>query len=257
MINLAINARDAMPEGGRLTIETENKQFDEGYAGENIEAMPGDYVMLAVSDTGTGMAPDVLAHVFEPFFTTKPVGQGTGLGLSMIYGFVRQSHGHIKIYSEPGHGTTVRLYLPRAVDAALPAREAKPAAFPRSKGDERILVVEDNPDVRRVVCVQLDELGYRVLDAANAPDALEIFARGEPVDLLFTDVVMPGGMNGDALARAARALRPGLKVLLTSGFAKASMENGQPSGDFKNLLSKPYRKGELAAKLRATLDGEE
>ncbi|MBI3709813.1 MAG: PAS domain S-box protein [Proteobacteria bacterium] len=256
LVNLAINARDAMSGGGRLTIETANKQLDERYAGENVDVVPGDYVMLAVSDTGTGMAPNVLARAFEPFFTTKPPGEGTGLGLSMVYGFARQSQGHIKIYSELEHGTTVRLYLPRATDGAAHAAEAKPTSLPVAKSGERILVVEDNPDVRMVVATQLGELGYRVIEATNAEAALNILERGEGVDLLFSDVVMPGSMGGGDLARAARALRPGLKVLLTSGFAKASMQSGPRAEEFKNLLSKPYRKADLAAKLRATLDAE-
>jgi CheY-like chemotaxis protein len=254
LVNLAINARDAMPDGGRLTIETGNATLDERYAGENIEVTPGEYVALAVSDTGTGMPPEVLARVFEPFFTTKPTGKGTGLGLSMVYGFARQSHGHVKIYSELGHGTTVRLYLPRGSGDADPAA-ATPAALPLAQAGERILLVEDNAEVRKVVTAQLAELGYRVVEAAGAEVALELLRGGEPVDLLFSDVVMPG-VTGDQLAKAARALRPGLKVLLTSGFAKSSMQSGPRPEEFRNLLSKPYRKSELAAKLRAVLDGD-
>jgi PAS domain S-box-containing protein len=258
LVNLAINARDAMrghEGGGRLIIETSNQRLDEDYARDNVEVVPGDYAMVAVSDTGAGMAPDILARVFEPFFTTKAPGEGTGLGLSMVYGFIRQSQGHIKIYSELGVGTTVRLYLPRAHEAAagLAAPEAAPAAV---GGVERILVVEDNPDVRRVVVAQLEGLGYRTIEADNADAALAVLQRGEAVDLLFTDIVMPGRLNGTELASAARALRPRLKVLLTSGFAKAALEPGPQSPDIKNLLSKPYRKAELAAKLREILDAE-
>jgi PAS domain S-box-containing protein len=258
LVNLAINARDAMrgnEDGGRLIIETSNQRLDEDYARANVDVVPGDYAMIAVSDTGAGMAPDILARVFEPFFTTKAPGEGTGLGLSMVYGFIRQSQGHIKIYSEPGVGTTVRLYLPRARDAAEPivASDATPAAV---GGGERILVVEDNPDVRRVVVAQLEGLGYRTIEADNADGALAILRQGEAVDLLFTDIVMPGRLNGTELARAARALRPGLKVLLTSGFAKAAVEPGAQSPDVRTLLSKPYRKTELAARLRGVLDGE-
>jgi PAS domain S-box-containing protein len=255
LVNLAINARDAMPEGGRLTIETTNAHLDAHYAAENIEARPGDYVVLAVSDTGTGMSPEVLARVFEPFFTTKAIGEGTGLGLSMVYGFVRQSRGHVKIYSEVGVGTTVRLYLPRAEvrAGALPAIDA-PASLAGAKPGEHILVVEDNEDVRRGVVTQLGQLGYGVAQAPNADAALTLLASEEPVDLLFTDMVMPGGMNGDELVREARKRRPLLKVLLTTGFGRASMQTGSYASTRHELLSKPYTKIELAAKLRAVLD---
>ncbi|PWB63499.1 MAG: hybrid sensor histidine kinase/response regulator, partial [Bradyrhizobiaceae bacterium] len=255
LINLAINARDAMPDGGRLTIETANARLDEDYARQNADVAPGDYVMLAVADTGSGMSPDVLARVFEPFFTTKEPGRGTGLGLSMVYGFARQSQGHVRIASEVGHGTTVRLYVPRAATVAR-ASEAQPLVVPGARPGERILVVEDNPAVRQVVTLQLAELGYHVVEAQNGEGALGILERGEPIDLVFTDVVMPGGMNGDALARAARSLRPGLRVLLTSGFAKSTTEDRTSPEEFKHLLSKPYRKIDLALKLRALLDAE-
>ena len=255
IVNLAINARDAMPEGGRLIIETANKRIDENYVAKNFEAVPGDYVMLAVSDTGTGMSPEVLARVFEPFFTTKPTGKGTGLGLSMVYGFARQSQGHVQIYSEVGHGTSVRLYLPRAQGAAEAIAEAPAEAVPRARAGEQILAVEDNPDVRRVVVAQLEALGYAVIEAANGEAALKILERGDPVDLLFSDVVMPGGMSGYDLARATRRLRPDLKILLTSGFPKTAIENQRPTSEVGNLLIKPYRKSELAAKIRAVLDG--
>jgi nitrogen-specific signal transduction histidine kinase/CheY-like chemotaxis protein len=255
LVNLAINARDAMPDGGRLTIETVNEQLDEVYAQTNSDAMPGEYVMVAVSDTGTGMTPEVLARAFEPFFTTKQPGRGTGLGLSMVYGFTRQSRGHIKIYSELGHGTTVRLYLPRASRAGGERGAGAAEVVLPARGGERILVVEDNGDVRRVVVLQLRDLGYRVSEAANGEAALKLIESGEPLDLLFTDVVMPGGMTGDELARRARIVRPGLKVLLTSGFARAAIEAADQSEDLRNLLSKPYRKVDLAARLRALLDG--
>lgn len=252
LVNLALNARDAMREGGRLTIETENKQIGDSYAALN-DIAPGDYVMLAVSDTGTGMPPEVLSRVFEPFFTTKPASEGTGLGLSMVYGFTRQSNGHIKIYSEHGRGTTVRLYLPRAENSAAAAGAMSDAA-PEARGGERILVVEDNGEVRKIVVSQLTDLGYRIVEAENAEEALAILRRDDAIDLLFTDVVMPGAMGGDDLARAARAIRPKLKLLLTSGFAKASIDQGPNSPLFENFLSKPYRKSELAAKLRGVLD---
>jgi PAS domain S-box-containing protein len=255
LVNLAINARDAMPKGGRLAIETANKCIDESYVARSFDATLGDYVMLAVSDTGHGMPPEIVARVFEPFFTTKPAGKGTGLGLSMVYGFVRQSQGHVQIYSEVGHGTSVRIYLPRAATAAVPAApEPVPEPMPRARAGERILAVEDNPEVRRVVVAQLAELGYAVVEAANGEAGLDMLKRGEPVDLLFSDVVMPGGMTGYELARAARALRPDLKILLTSGFPRTA--NGdEPAVEFGALLVKPYRRAELAAKIRQALDG--
>ena len=253
LLNLAINARDAMPEGGKLTIETSNVHLDEDYAGSNAEVAPGDYVMMAVTDTGTGMPPDVLAHVFEPFFTTKEVGKGTGLGLSMIYGFAKQSGGHAKIYSEVGHGTTVRLYLPRLTNESK--SEAAAVVAPRKGGGETILVVEDNPDVRRLVLRQLRDLGYEVIEAANGPEALKILDGGESIDLLFTDVVMPGGMTGRQLAEAAKARRPNLKTLFTSGYTEDSILRLGKLDPGVRLLSKPYRKHELATRIKEALDG--
>jgi PAS domain S-box-containing protein len=255
LTNLAINARDAMPDGGRIIIETANKTLGKQYTAENVDVTPGSYVMLSVSDTGTGMSREVLERVFEPFFTTKSEGKGTGLGLSMVYGFAKQSRGHVKIYSEPGHGTTVRLYLPRA-DAGATLAVSVPAAEPHDfVPTARILVVEDNDDVRAVAVRQLTELGYDVVEAANAKHALEILAKDGSIDLLFTDVIMPGGMTGDALAREARKLRPALKALFTSGFAQAAIQsagevNEIPSG---SMLSKPYRKHELAQRVREAL----
>jgi two-component system, cell cycle sensor histidine kinase and response regulator CckA len=259
LVNLAINARDAMPEGGALTIETANSHLDERYCAENPDAAPGDYVMLAVSDTGTGIPPAILERVFEPFFTTKGEGKGSGLGLSMVYGFARQSHGHVKIYSEVGHGTTIRLYLPRASAAAASAAEAarlEPEVRPR---EASILVVEDNEDVRRIVVQQLSEQGYRIAEAATGDAALEILKQDRPIDLLFTDVVMPGRMTGDELARQARVLRPGLKVLFTSGFAAVPGRDGARSADINrdNLLSKPYRRQELVRRIHQALHGDE
>ncbi|WP_119303130.1 PAS domain-containing protein [Dongia deserti] len=254
LLNLAINARDAMPEGGKLTIETGNVHLDEDYASSKAEVAPGDYVMMAVTDTGTGMSPDILAHVFEPFYTTKEVGKGTGLGLSMIYGFAKQSAGHAKIYSEVGHGTTVRLYLPRLSNASATADSA-PAATPHKGGGEVILVVEDNPDVRRLVLHQLRGLGYQVIEAANGPQALRILEDGASVDLLFTDVVMPGGMTGRQLAEAAKSRHPNLKTLFTSGYTEDSILRLGKLDPGVRVLSKPYRKHELAACIRETLDG--
>ncbi|WP_162914522.1 hybrid sensor histidine kinase/response regulator [Desertibaculum subflavum] len=253
LVNLAINARDAMPGGGRLIIETANRELDADYARINIDAVPGAYVMLSVSDTGIGMPPEVLARVFEPFFTTKPVGQGTGLGLSMVYGFARQSHGHVKIYSEAGHGTTARLYLPRSKDAAI-ADRLVPAGLPVARPGERVLVVEDNDAVRAMVLQQMRDLGYDVVEAGDGPAALAVVDGGQRFDLLFTDIVMPGGMSGSDLARAVRSRDPSVKVLLTSGFAGGAMPSGVHGDEFRDLLSKPYRQSDLAAKLRQVLD---
>jgi CheY-like chemotaxis protein len=210
--------------------------------------------MMAVTDTGTGMPPDVLARVFEPFYTTKEVGKGTGLGLSMVYGFTKQSGGHVKIYSEVGHGTTVRIYLPRLSNPS--ARADKTSADAAHKGGgETILVVEDNPDVRRLVLRQLSDLGYDVIEAANGPQALKILEDGHSIDLLFTDVVMPGGMTGRQLAEAAKSRRPDLKTLFTSGYTEESILRLGRLDPGVRVLSKPYRKHELAARIRETLDG--
>jgi len=256
LLNLAINARDAMPAGGKLTIETDNAHLDLDYAAHNSEVVPGDYVALAVTDTGTGMTPEVLGHAFEPFFTTKEVGKGTGLGLSMIYGFAKQSHGHVKIYSEVGHGTTVRLYLPRktaAEDVTIPASGERP----HLRGSETILVVEDDADVRAFVGGQLRDLGYRVIEAADGPQAQRILDSDQPIDLLFTDVVMPGGMTGRQLADAARARRPGLKAVFTSGYTENSIVHQGKLDKGVSFLSKPFRRQDLALKVRETLDSAE
>jgi signal transduction histidine kinase/CheY-like chemotaxis protein len=253
LLNLALNARDAMPDGGTLTIETANAYFDDAYAAANPETSPGQYVMIGVTDTGTGMEPDVVQRAFEPFFTTKGVGKGSGLGLSMVYGFARQSGGHVKIYSEVGQGTTVRLYLPRA-RGAEPGPEKQPAAPSVSTGHERILVVEDDAHVRTTVGGLLTSLGYRVVAAATAQDALARLEDPEPIDLLFTDVVLPGGANGAQLAEAARARRPGLKVLFTSGYTANAVGHQGRLDEGVQLLSKPYRKEELARKIRQVLD---
>jgi CheY-like chemotaxis protein len=253
LLNLAINARDAMPRGGRLMVETGNVALDADYATQEPEVAPGDYVMLAVSDTGTGMAPDVLERAFEPFFTTKQPGQGTGLGLSTVYGFAKQSGGHVKIYSEPGRGTTVRLYLPRVADATGAApRPSREAAMPR--GSETVLVVEDGADVRALAVGMVDALGYKVLEAADGPSALALLRMRRDVDLLFTDMVMPGGMTGSELSRAARALNPTLAVVYTSGYTEAAIaRSGEIEPDIE-LLSKPYRRQALARALRAALE---
>jgi PAS domain S-box-containing protein len=252
VLNLAINARDAMAAGGRLIIATANTTLDEGYAALNPEATPGDYAMLSVSDTGAGMTPEVLERVFEPFFTTKETGKGTGLGLSMIYGFVKQSGGHVKIYSEPGLGTTVRLYLPRAEDGTQKLAD-DPSAVERPGRGEVVLVAEDNEEVRRAAVAHLQGLGYRTIEAEDGRRALAIIESPAPIDLLFTDVVMAGGMSGVALARKARRLRPHLRVLFTSGFG----ETDQHDGDLEEsqIIRKPYRRIELARRLRDLFSG--
>jgi PAS domain S-box-containing protein len=253
VLNMAINARDAMPDGGKLLLETRNVVLDEAYAEANVEVRPGPYVMLAVSDTGTGMPADIRDKVFEPFFTTKEVGKGSGLGLSMVYGFVKQSGGHIKIYSEPGHGTTIRLYLPPAsagADAALPA------AAPIAGGSETILVVEDDPLVRNFVVAQLNGLGYRTIAAADSRAAMAVVENGEPFDLLFTDVILSGGMTGRQLADAVARHRPGLKVLYTSGYTDNSIVHHGRLDQGVLLLTKPYRKPQLAQTIRQALKGE-
>src|SRR3954452_18626725 len=218
ILNLALNARDAMPDGGKLTLETRNVVLDENYPSMTSEIKPGNYVMIAVSDTGEGIPGGLLDKVFEPFFTTKEVGKGSGLGLSMVYGFVKQSNGHIKIYSEEGHGTTVKLYLPQAATVAGTASvEDAPAAAPGisgfERGDKSILIVEDDALVREYVVTQIGRLGYKTLAASNAAEALAIINGPERIDLLFTDVIIPGGLNGRQLATEAVTQRPGLKIL--------------------------------------------
>lgn len=253
ILNLAVNARDAMPDGGKLTIEVANVEIDADYASRNEGVAPGCYVMIAVSDTGTGMSPEVAVRAFDPFFTTKEVGKGSGLGLSMVYGFIKQSSGHVKVYSEPGHGTTVKLYLPRSTDAA-PAEVPVARQRTVTGGRETILMVEDDDLVRAHVGGLLGELGYDVLVARNGPEALEALRRNPTVDLIFSDVVMPGGMNGRQLAEAARRHRPGLKVLYTSGYTdNAIVHNGMLDPGIE-LLSKPYTREALALRLRAVLD---
>jgi PAS domain S-box-containing protein len=250
LLNLAINARDAMAGRGKLTIEAGNASLDERYALRN-DTTPGQYVMLAVTDTGCGMPAEIVEHVFEPFFTTKPEGQGTGLGLSMVYGFVRQSGGHVKIYSEVGHGTTIRIYLPRARadEDAAPDVDSTPV----DGGRETILVVEDDDDVRSTVVEMLTDLGYRVLRARDAQSAFAIIESGAAIDLLFTDVVMPGPMRSTELARKARERLPGIVVLFTSGYADNAIVHHGRLDEGIELLSKPYTQEELARKIRLVL----
>src|SRR5581483_2050711 len=209
-----------MPNGGQLTIGTRNISFDQDYADAHRDVNPGDYVVLEVSDTGVGMPPEVIARVFEPFFTTKGKEKGTGLGLSMVFGFVKQSGGHVQVYSEVGVGTTLRLYLPRAAAAAVEEAPSLDTEMPR--GYETVLAVEDNPGLRRILVKQLNDLGYKVLEAEDAVGAVAILKGNEKVDLLFTDIVLPNGTNGTELARMAEAMRADLKVLYTSGFPEAA-----------------------------------
>jgi PAS domain S-box-containing protein len=251
LINLALNARDAMPAGGKLVIETDHVYLDEIYASTNREVRPGPYVMIALSDTGNGIAPSILGKVFEPFFTTKPAGRGTGLGLSMVYGFVKQSEGHIKIYSEEGHGTTIRLYLPQA-DKIAELADAAPLV-PAAGGTESILVVEDDGLVRDYVAAQLNSLGYTVLAAGNAAEALAVIDGTVHLDLLFTDVIMPGSMNGRLLADEALKRRPSLKVLFTSGYTENAIIHHGRLDPGVLLLSKPYRKSDLARLVREAI----
>ncbi len=252
VLNLAINARDAMPNGGKLALETANVFLDENYAGLHSEVTPGHYVMIAVSDSGTGIPPALLERVFEPFFTTKEVGRGTGLGLSMVFGFVKQSGGHVKIYSEEGHGTSVKLYLPRATGLQQTAAEALVSANVEG-GTETILVVEDDAMVRRYVMTQIQSLGYTTLEASNGSDALRIIDDVPAIDLLFTDVIMPGAMNGRQLVDEALKRRPGLKTLYTSGYTENAIVHHGRLDSGVLLLAKPYRKSELARMIRLAL----
>jgi nitrogen-specific signal transduction histidine kinase len=253
ILNLSLNARDAMPTGGKLTLETNNIYLDEGYAGMHNEVTPGNYVMIAVSDTGAGIPAANLEKVFDPFFTTKEVGKGTGLGLSMVFGFVKQSNGHIKIYSEEGHGTTVKIYLPRATGLDLTAQEAQ-ASSRIEGGNEVVLVVEDDALVRRYVVTQIDSLGYTTLEASNAVEALHVLGKTAVVDLLFTDVIMPGAMNGRQLVEEALKRRPSLKTLYTSGYTENAIVHHGRLDSGVLLLAKPYRKADLARMMRMALD---
>ncbi len=252
LLNLCLNARDAMPAGGKLTIETCRTALDAGYAAENPDTQPGEYILLAVSDSGHGISPEIMDRVFDPFFTTKDVGKGSGLGLSMVYGFVKQSKGHVKIYSEPGHGTSVKLYLPVADDSSE-VPEQYPEASAGLHGSEVILVAEDNDEVREFAKAQLEFLGYRVLEAANGAGALTVLRDHAEIDLLFTDMVMPGGMSGHELAQVACRLRPTLKVLYCSGYAEnAQIHEGLPLRGVE-FLNKPYTRLELARRIRRVL----
>jgi len=255
LVNLALNARDAMPQGGKLTFETANVTLDETYAEQNQEVTSGDYVQVAVSDTGAGIPPEVLEKVFEPFFTTKEVGKGSGLGLSMVFGFAKQSKGHITIYSEVGHGTTVKLYIPRSEEDFVQAG-AKDDMHEFAQGSERILVVEDDENVRRDPVIFLRDQGYEVVEAGDGKEAIERLKDGLPFDLLFTDVVLPGGMNGVEIAEQAKRINPGIKVLFTTGYAENAIVHHGKLDAGETLVNKPYRQAELLGKVRAMLDGK-
>ncbi len=253
LLNLAINARDAMPEGGTLVIETGNASLNEAYARNHSDVTVGDYVMLAVSDSGSGMSPEVLEHAMEPFFTTKEMGEGSGLGLAMIYGFAKQTGGHVAIYSEEGHGTTVKLYLPRAGEDTAQAGEETATEAPRARG-ETVLVVEDDADVRQLAVAMLEDLGYRVLQAPDGWAALLVLEESAPPDLLFSDMVLPRGLSGPDLAEKVKRELPAIKVLFMSGYTEYATRHNGLAGNGAELLNKPFRKRELALKVREVLD---
>jgi PAS domain S-box-containing protein len=254
ILNLAVNARDAMPNGGSLLIETFNIQLDAEYAAQHVEVAVGDYVALVITDSGTGMPPEVVERAFDPFFTTKEAGRGTGLGLSMVYGFVKQSRGHVKIYSEVGHGSSIKIYLPRANKCAEPL-DVGNAAAASPRGSETILVVEDGAAVRLMAARVLRGLGYTVIEAEDGPSALAKIEEALEIDLLFTDLIMPNGIDGQSLVQRARVIRPELKALYTSGYSEQFLR-GRGSADVGvPLLNKPYRTLALAEAVRSVLDG--
>jgi len=254
ILNLAINARDAMPAGGRLRIETSNARIDDECAAHRAEVKPGQYVLLAVTDTGTGMPPEIVRQVFDPFFSTKERGRGTGLGLSMVYGFVKQSGGHVAIYSEAGEGTTVKVYLPRAAsDQPEVAPEESLDAVPRGQG-EQILVVEDDASVRALTVSFLQTLGYRTCEAADAAAGLEALGKAPDVRLLLSDVILPGGSSAPDLTREAKRRRPDLRVLFMSGYTENTIVHNGRLDRGVELLEKPFTRAELARKVREVLD---
>jgi signal transduction histidine kinase/FixJ family two-component response regulator len=255
ILNLALNARDAMAEGGQLVIETSNVVLDDSYASINGDVTAGNYVLIAVTDSGHGIPAGILQNVFDPFFTTKEVGKGSGLGLSMVYGFVKQSNGHIKIYSEKDHGTTVRIYLPQATGVALPAAELEDTATIEG-GNETILIVEDDHLVRTFVVGQIQSLGYVTLSAVNADEALVVIDCAPTIDLLFTDMIMPGSMNGRQLAEEALRRRPSLKILFTSGYTENTVIHYGRLDAGVLLLAKPYRRADLARMIRSAIEAD-
>jgi CheY-like chemotaxis protein len=260
ILNLAVNARDAMPDGGELVIETANVELDAAYAAANAEVTAGPHVLIAVTDTGSGMSADVLGKVFEPFFTTKPDGRGTGLGLSQVYGFVKQTGGHVKLYSEPGLGTTAKIYFVKASGSQGQHPVEEPTSMadvPRAREGETILVVEDDNDVRRYTVSSLRELGYGVHEATDAPSALAIVEREAGIQLLFTDLGLPGDMDGKALAERAQASRSSLKVLITTAYAGRALIHEGRLDPGVELLNKPFAYAALAVRVRELLDRHE
>jgi CheY-like chemotaxis protein len=253
LVNLAINARDAMPDGGKLTIEAANVLADEAYSRQNPEVTPGQYVVICVTDTGSGMAPDIIEHAFEPFFTTKEVGHGTGLGLSQVYGFVKQSGGNVKIYSEVDQGTTVKIYLPRAHGGYAQDEIEETDSAPEAELNETILVVEDNSELRSYLGEVLRGLKYRVLTAGDSQSALTILSRRDDIDLLLTDIVMPG-TNGRELAEIAQKLIPSLKVLYMTGYSRNAVVHQGRLEEGLDVLQKPISQHLLASRIRALLD---
>ncbi|MEP1328466.1 PAS domain S-box protein [Pseudophaeobacter sp.] len=255
IVNLAVNARDAMPRGGKLIVETRNVALDEDYLAEELGLTKDDYIQISVTDTGSGMPEKVIRRVFEPFYTTKDVGEGTGLGLSMVYGFGKQSDGHVTIYSELDKGTTVNLYLPRHRDSSAVSEEQEAELQPQSATGGTILVVEDDERVRRLTRARLEALGYRVLEAIHGPAAIEVLAEQTDIDLVFTDLVMPGGMSGYEVAQHVQDTRPDIKVLLTSGYAEELMNGDKLTERSLKLLRKPYRQAALAEAIKGALEG--
>jgi len=256
VLNLVVNARDAMPDGGTMRVTTRNVRVDEAHALRDAGLAPGDYVALTVADTGAGIPPEIRDRIFEPFFTTKELGRGTGLGLSIIYGFVKQSGGHITLESEVGRGTSITIYLPRAAGGAEAIRSVRAdgkSVLPRARDGEIVLLVEDDKAVREVAATTLEDLGYEVLEAENGPGALEILTRMDRIDLLFTDLAMPGGMSGSDLAREAAKRKNGVKVLLTSAYAERLAAEANATIPMR-LLNKPYREPDLAHAVRGAID---
>jgi signal transduction histidine kinase/ActR/RegA family two-component response regulator len=259
IVNLVVNARDAMPKGGQITIETANAFLDEAYCRQFGDVTPGQYVLLSVTDTGTGIPPENLNRVFEPFFTTKDAPARTGLGLAMIHGFVKQSKGHVRIYSELGHGTTAKIYLPRMegaarIESAPPAPREQSAQIPRARPGEVVLVVEDDDDVRDSTVALLEDLGFSALAARDGVEALAQLRKSARIDILFTDVVLPKGMNGRMLSQEAAALRPDLPVLFTTGYARNAIIHDGRLDPGVQFIAKPYTQEEIAHKLRAVID---
>ncbi len=254
LLNLCINARDAMPDGGRLTIETANRWLDAN-AGMERDMPPGQYVSLSVTDTGIGMSKETIGRIFEPFFTTKPLGQGTGLGLSMIYGFVRQSNGQIRVYSELGHGTTMCLYLPRHHGEATDGATVEEGVSGLEIGyGETVLVIDDDPTVRLLMVDALQDAGYHVLEAADGPGGLKILRSDTRIDLLLTDVGLPGGINGRQVADAARGFRPALKVLFITGYAENAVVGNGHLDPGMQVITKPFSIDALANRVRDMID---